>query len=97
MCDASLNVMQVGIDASPLFGRPNSDPFSRRGTRSFRRQGWVDGQDGSRCVLRATHRRNFPGCFERIADSATRCKRSLVCSAEPIGDAALPFWSESSA
>ena len=30
-------------------------------------------------------------------NSATRCKRSLVCSAEPIGDAALDFWSESSA
>ena len=42
-------------------------------------------------------RRKLPGCFERIADSATRCKRSLVCSLIPIGDAALAFWPESSA
>ena len=49
----SLIVMQAGIDASPLFGRPNSNPFSRRGTRSFRGQGWANAQDASLCARSA--------------------------------------------
>jgi len=48
----SLIVMQAGIDASPLFGRPNSNPSSRRGTRSFRGQGWANAQDASWLVVR---------------------------------------------
>ena len=60
----SLIVMQAGIDASPLFGRPNSNPSSRRGTRSVRRQGWANVPDASRCVVRLHHeKQELGGCF----------------------------------
>ena len=41
--------------------------------------------------------RKLLGRFERAAQIVPRCKRSSVCSTIPIGDAALHFWSESSA
>ena len=44
-CTSVLLMMACGI---AYFGRPNSSSFSRRGTRSFRRQGWVNAQDASR-------------------------------------------------
>ena len=76
------------------FGRPNSNPSRRPGTRSFRRQGWANAHDAS---LVFAARSGMMGAtslavFERRADSATRCKRSSVTSPDIRLDRIFAFF-----